>query len=239
MPCIIHYFVSIFSVGPYNIGMFMKVLFSLFILLCLQSCGSTEVAEPVFLVTEAAPSKEKPVEPPIRVEAKSIKQPKKNHKVYEAPEVTAEEVANETNEPAPTEVMLAKISTDYTDRTYDLILMLDANQKVSGIRTKSNKGKIKNYPLNVLDREVVLVKAVGVALVTLLCKDFKQEVGCPIEIEYPSNVTYGKFLRFQSQLAFSDGKWQLESRGRPFTVMHLVAKKLFGLLIGVDRIELR
>jgi len=220
--------------------MFMKFLLSLLVLLCLQSCGSTEVAEPVFLVTEATPGKDKPVEPPIRVEAKSIKQPKKNQKVYEAPDESAEELAQEVDQAnAPTEVLLAKISTDYTDRTYDLILALDANKKVSGIRTKSNKGKIKNYPLNVLDREVVLVKAVGVALVTLLCKDFKQDVGCPIEIEYPSNVTYGKFLRFQAQLAFTDGKWQLENRDRPFTVMHLVAKKLFGLLIGVDRIELR
>lgn len=219
--------------------MFIKLIISTIVLLSLQSCGSTEVAEPVFLVTEAAPSSEKPSEPPIRVEAKSIKQKKKNQKVYEAPEVSAEEVAQSESTPAPTEVMLAKISTDYTDRTYDLILTLDQQQNVSGIRTKSNKGKIKNYPLNVLDREVVLVKAVGVALVTLLCKDFKQETGCPIEIEYPSNVTYGKFLRFQAQLAFTEGKWQLESRERPFTIMHLVAKKLFGLLIGVERIELR
>lgn len=220
--------------------MSMKFLLSLLVLLCLQSCGSTEVAEPVFLVTEAKSGNEEIVEPPIRVEAKSVQQKKKNLKVYEAPEVSVEEVAKEVpSEAAPTEIMLAKISTDYTDRTYDLILMLDTNQKVSGIRTKSNKGKIKNYPLNVLDREVVLVKAVGVALVTLLCKDFKQEIGCPIEIEYPSNVTYGKFLRFKSQLSFTDGKWQLESHGRPFSVMHLVAKKLFGLLIGVERIELR
>lgn len=137
------------------------------------------------------------------------------------------------------EVKLATITTDYTNRTYDLILSLDQEGKVTAIKTKSNKGKIKNYPLHVLDRQIVLVKAVGISLVTLTCKNFKQFSGCPIEIEYPSNLTYGKFLRFESNLVFANEKWQLQSQNRQFTSMHLVAKKVFGILIGVERIELR
>lgn len=220
--------------------MFIKRLLLLNLLFLLQACGSADIAEPVFLVSDEkiSPSEASDT-PPIRVQATASKPYKKNTKVYEAPEV--DEAKDDPNSEAPKlkEILLTTISTDYTDRTYDLILTFDDKQLVNAIKTKSNKGKVKIYPLNVLDREVVLVKAVGVALVTLVCKNFKQEKGCPIEIEYPSNVTYGKFLRFQAELVQAKDTWQLESRGRPFTSMHLVAKKLFGLLIGVDRIELR
>lgn len=204
----------------------------------MQSCSTSEVAEPVFLVSEAT-TESKNTEPPIHLQAKSVKKSsKKKTPAFEAQEVEETESKNEV-ETAAQDIFLATITTDYTERTYDLMLSLDEKKNVAAIKTKSNRGKVKNYPLAVLNREVVLVKAVGVSLVTLLCQNFSQEMGCPIEIEYPSNITYGKFLRFQAQLKNIDGVWQLQSRDRAFSRMHLVAKKVFGLLIGVDRIELR
>lgn len=220
----------------------LRLLTFLLLTLTLQSCGSADLAEPVFLVTEDAPKAESK-EPPIVMTAKAAPTQKKNQKkVYEAPEQNEEKNETSTTENEASlarEILLATISTDYTDRTYDLVLSIDDNNLVSAIKTKSNKGKIKNYPLAVLNREIVLVKAVGVSLVTLKCDNFSQTRGCPIEIEYPSNLTYGKFLRFEAELARHDEEWRLESRGRAFRSMHLIAKKMFGLLIGVERIELR
>ncbi len=166
---------------------------------------------------------------PIKVTDKTNNQ-KNTIEVVEIDEVTKHKTQ---------EVKLATITTDYTDKTYDLILNLDHNNQVSAIKTKSNKGKVKVYPVGVLGNQIVLVKAVGVSLVTLLCKNFDQENGCSIEIEYPSNLTYGKFLKFESQLVKTEHNWQLQSQDRRFSSMHLVAKKVFGILIGVDRIELR
>lgn len=211
----------------------------------LFGCGSAEVAEPVFLVSDTAPTDQS--EPPIVMAPKKALSKNKKKAAYDAPEQTEATVQQQASEPdqesvskgEAREIKLATITTDYTDRAYDLLLSIDENNLVTGIKTKSNKGRIKNYPLAVLDREVVLVKAIGVALVTLTCKDFNQKTGCPIQIEYPSNLTYGKFLRFEAHLRPQQDSWQLESRGRAFTAMHLIAKKMFGLLIGVERIELR
>lgn len=216
--------------------MFNRLLLTILMLGFMQSCSTSEVAEPVFLVSETATDSKDNTEPPIHLQAKSVKKSSKK----KSPAFEAEEVESKSEvESAAQDIFLATITTDYTERTYDLMLSLDEKSNVSAIKTKSNRGKIKNYPLAVLNREVVLVKAVGVSLVTLLCQNFSQEMGCPIEIEYPSNITYGKFLRFQAQLKNVDGAWQLQSRDRAFSRMHLVAKKVFGLLIGVDRIELR
>lgn len=171
------------------------------------------------------------------IQAKEIRHKAQNLKVIDANESDEDESAKE--EPLATEVKLATITTDYTDKTYDLILSLDENKQVTAIKTKSNKGKVKNYPVHFLNKQIVLVKAVGVSLVTLLCRNFNQTKGCAIEIEYPSNLTYGKFLRFESNLVYQNEQWQLQSQTRKFTSMHLVAKKVFGILIGVERIELR
>ena len=202
-----------------------------------MGCSLTEVRQPVFLVSEAKS------ESPPKAEVPTIK-PKKvaNIKGDAASPLEVQETDEEQPSSALAqvqEVKLATITTDYTNKTYDLILNLDADKKVTAIKTKSNKGKVKIYPVEVLGKQIVLVKAVGISLVTLRCLNFDQSQGCPIEIEYPSNLTYGKFLRFESRLVKADNQWQLQSQDRRFASMHLVAKKVFGILIGVERIELR
>lgn len=205
------------------------------LILNLVGCAGSDVAQPVFL----APNNKTPQIAKLQPQAEIKKnQAIKTSSKSVGTEKHASELQDEVQAVAQ-EVLLAVISTNYTDRTYDLLLSIDTDQSVLGIKTKSNKGKVKSYPLAVLDREVVLVKAIGVSLVTLMCTNFHQTNGCPIEIEYPSNLTYGKFSRFQAQLINHNGQWQLQSSGRAFTSMHLMAKKLLGLLIGVERIELR
>ncbi len=220
----------------------VRLFLTFLILGMLGACGSSDVAEPVFLVTDSA--KADHTEPPIVMAPKTAPKKDKKKVAFDPPEETQKidgpQTASESDATTMArEIHLATITTDYTDRAYDLILVIDENNLVTGIRTKSNKGRIKNYPLAVLDREVVLVKAIGVALVTLKCSNFDQSRGCPIQIEYPSNLTYGKFLRFEAQLQRRGDEWRLASHDRPFTSMHLIAKKMFGLLIGVERIELR
>ncbi|PIP89570.1 MAG: hypothetical protein COW79_11405 [Bdellovibrionales bacterium CG22_combo_CG10-13_8_21_14_all_38_13] len=207
------------------------------ILLLLVSCSTTDLQPPVFMVSEEASQQTVQDNQVKTIQAKSTR--RRQSQTTNSIDANESDEALTQKEPLTTEVKLATITTDYTERTYDLILSLDENKQVTAIKTKSNKGKVKNYPVHVLNKQIVLVKAVGVSLVTLLCRDFNQTSGCAIEIEYPSNLTYGKFLRFESNLVYQNDQWQLQSQNRQFTSMHLVAKKVFGILIGVERIELR
>tara|TARA_R110000868_G_scaffold61524_1_gene186932 strand:+ start:43948 stop:44616 length:669 start_codon:yes stop_codon:yes gene_type:complete len=211
--------------------------------LCLQtlSCAKTQLAKPVFLVSEQEiNTRESADESTSTLKSTQVIQKNKKQKAYEAPDTKTDGPSDSDQEELnSSEVSLALITTDYSSKTYELVLSRDEKEKVIAIKTINNKGKEKIYPLSVLDREIVLAKAVGVSLVTLRCHQFNQEAGCPLEIEYPSNVTYGKFLRFKANLVKRESGWQLESGNRKFTSMHLVAKKFFGLLIGVERLELR
>ncbi len=207
------------------------------ILLLLVSCSSTDLQPPVFMVSEEASQQTMQESQVKTIQATSIR--RSQSKTANSIDASESEEETSPQQAQATEVKLATITTDYTEKTYDLILSLDASKQVTAIKTKSNKGKIKNYPVHVLNKQIVLVKAVGVSLVTLLCRGFNQSSGCAIEIEYPSNLTYGKFLRFESNLVYLNDQWQLQSQNRQFTSMHLVAKKVFGILIGVERIELR
>lgn len=135
-------------------------------------------------------------------------------------------------------VFLAKISTDLTSKTYDLNVITNEQNQIQAIQTKNNKkNKIKTYKTDVLSRPIVLVKTMGIELVSLQCKGFNHENGCEIEIEYPYNLTYGKFKNFHAKLEKKDGAWVLTKDGNIFKKMHLKAKKLIGILVGVKRIE--
>ena len=120
------------------------------------------------------------------------------------------------------------------------MIALNDRKLISAIKTRNNKkNKIKTYSVSVLDKPITLVKAVGVTLVSLSCKNFATNRGCDIEIEYPSNITLGAFKKFHAKLQRVDGKWALTKDGKPFTKMFLVARKLMGLLIGIKRIDVQ
>lgn len=136
------------------------------------------------------------------------------------------------------EILLATISSDYTSKTYGLSVNVNAKNKIESIVSKNNKkNSSKIYMPSVLDKEITLVKTVGIPLVTLLCKNFDAEAGCPIKINYPKNIAIANFDDFHARLRKVDGIWGLYSNNRKFTKMNLVAKKIMGALVGVKKIE--
>ncbi len=136
------------------------------------------------------------------------------------------------------DIHLATISTDYVTKTYDLVLTLNDRKLIDAIKTINNKKKkTKRYGIEVLGKPITLVKAVGVTLISLRCLNFTTSKGCDIEIEYPSNLTIGSFKTFNAKLERNENGWQLTHKGAPFKKLHLVARKVLGLLIGIKRIE--
>lgn len=137
------------------------------------------------------------------------------------------------------DIFLATISTDYIKKSYDLILTLNERKLIAAIKTKdSKKNKVKTYPVSVLNKPITLVKAVGVTLVNLSCLNFATNRGCDIIIEYPSNITVGKFKKFTAKLEKHEGTWKLTKSGNPFSQMNLISRKIVGLLIGIKRIDI-
>ena len=136
------------------------------------------------------------------------------------------------------DIFLTKITTDYVKKTYSLYVEVNEANEITAIKTiNDQKKKTKIYKTNVLDKEITLVKAVGVTLVSLKCNNFNPQKGCDIVIEYPYNLTYGKFKSFNAKLMRIENDWNLVADNRVFRKMHLVAKKLLGLLIGIKKIE--
>ena len=136
------------------------------------------------------------------------------------------------------DIHLSLISTNYVDKTYSLLVGVDKKNVIQYIKTINNKkNKVKIYPSNLLKNNVPLVKAAGIELVTLNCKNFNPEVGCPITIKYPTNVLVMAFKSFKAIIKKENGQWGLFIGSRKFTKMHLIARKVLGLLIGVKRIE--
>jgi len=120
------------------------------------------------------------------------------------------------------------------------MIHLNDRKLIESIKTRNNeKNKLKVYPVKVLNNPITLVKALGVTLVSLKCTDFATNRGCNIDIEYPSNIAIGSFKIFKAKLSKVGGKWQLSHNNKKFTQLHLIARKAFGILIGIKRIEAR
>ncbi|MBT3586588.1 MAG: hypothetical protein HN509_16890 [Halobacteriovoraceae bacterium] len=198
------------------------------ILLIISSCSSSDYQNGVWREDQVS-STQSATRPVLLAQAKLSAAPKRK----------VSPVVTEVKEPINSEELLAVISSDYVKKTYNLSVELNSEKQIISIKTKNNKkNKIKTYKTEMLSKEITLVKALGISLISLKCLHFNPQTGCPIEIEYPYNLTYAKFKRFKAAIKKVDGRWGLYSGDRKFTKMRLVAKKFAGLLIGIKRIEL-
>ena len=136
------------------------------------------------------------------------------------------------------DIFMVRISNDFEpEKTYDLILDVETNGKIKGIKTRNNKKKkVKYYPPKVLDQSMTLLKAAGAKLITLECKKFRPDKGCDIIIRYPSNLILFKFKEFHAKIKMNKGQWGMYSQqDQKFRRMHLVSKKTLGLITGIKR----
>ncbi len=137
--------------------------------------------------------------------------------------------------------LLATLSNDYKARdTRDLMVVTDAQNQIVSIQIRNNRKKrTKTYPVEKLREKIPLAKTAGITLIELRCLNFRPKHGCTVQIEYPYNITYGSFRQFRTELKLQDGKWGFYQSGQRFQGIHMVAKKLFGLLVGIQEIQLR
>ena len=138
-------------------------------------------------------------------------------------------------------IYLAKIASDYAkSKYYELSINVnDKNEIVSIQSTRKPNIKKKIYGASILEKEMTLVKTVGIKLVTMKCHKFTATRGCDIEISYPRNITLAKFRSFFAQLRKIGGKWGLYSaHGDKFNRLNLISNKVLGLLVGIREIQM-
>lgn len=141
---------------------------------------------------------------------------------------------------SPQTIRLAVITSDYTDKKYDLEIEVDQKNVLQKIKTRNvAKNKVKEYGIDLLSKNIVLVKAIGMDLITLKCVEFNPATGCDLEIKYPSNLAVANFSEYQAKLVRTEKSWELRSQNNiKFTEMRLIARKVAGLLVGIKRIEI-
>lgn len=152
----------------------------------------------------------------------------------------AEEASSPQLVAAPKSIYLASITSDYSDKKYELSLEVDTDNRIVKIKTYNvNKNKFREYGLDVLKDRIALVKAAGIELITLRCLDFNPDLGCRLEIHYPQNIAVANFGEFYAKLVRTKDSWEIQTEeGLKFERLHLIAKKAIGLLVGIKRIEI-
>ncbi len=138
------------------------------------------------------------------------------------------------------QIFLALISNDYKPKSYNLAIVTNRKNQIIAIKTHNNqKNKTKTYGVDLFKGKIPLTKASSISLIKLQCINFDPNKGCQIQIEYPHNITYGSFHYFNAYLKKEKGQWGLYSKNRRFTHIRLIAKKWFGLPVGIQRVELQ
>lgn len=152
---------------------------------------------------------------------------------------SAESSSKATLSEAPKSISLSSITSDYTDKKYELSIEVDHDNKMTKIKTYNvNKNRFREYGLDVLNNRISLVKAAGIELISLRCLEFNPDTGCKLEISYPKNVAVANFGEFQAMLKRLDKSWEIQTLdGHRIDRLHLISKKLLGLLVGIERIE--
>ncbi len=122
-------------------------------------------------------------------------------------------------------------------KVYKLYVETDKKNNIIGFKTRKNNGKLKLYPLSVIKRKLVLMKALGKDLVFMRCHEFNAKHGCKMIIDYPYNIIANKFISVEIQLKKVKGIWKFLKNNRPFKEMVLEKKDIFDFPIGIKRIN--
>ena len=133
---------------------------------------------------------------------------------------------------------LVLISNNQDAKTRSLFVETNSENEITSIRVRDNyKRKTKTYTTKILNKRISLAKAAGFTLISLRCSNFNKNKGCPISIEYPFNILYGKFKTFQGEIKKTQNEWGFYIGEKKISELRLIAKKTLGLTTGIKRIE--
>ncbi len=145
------------------------------------------------------------------------------------------------------DVQLLKVTTDATQGEVFMQLETDSQNAIQALRYETSQANRERFPVNNLSSGVVIVRAQGKDVVTLVAEpNFSPESGGQVMIHYLRDGLAGKRGQFPVQiLADAQGQWQVYSADpaqAPRLIDHLFFKRkrnFLGITVGIDRIEIR
>ena len=166
----------------------IKSLF-LLILFLLNSCSSSKKSEDLQVLINPSPEREKKInqnKDSLKKTAKRTSQKLKISKPAKPKKKKQKTIQLKSKEIRQKEVFITLLKTDYVKKSYKLFVKVNAENEIQAIKVFNTlKKKSKIYSKQVLREKITLVKALGISLVTLFCRDFSPKEGCELEIEYP------------------------------------------------------
>ncbi len=134
-------------------------------------------------------------------------------------------------------------SSNAFSETLEVNLTADVNSDATGF-LYSLQGSDTAVPLTDLPKGISLYQLNGQDVATLSSKTFSAINGGALTLTYLHNGVQGTYQQFNFALSRQGQAWNsyvIDANGIPrnFTTMYLTAKKLFGKIIGIERISVK
>lgn len=127
--------------------------------------------------------------------------------------------------------------------TLDAGLTVDINTEALNFDYLLN-GSNTSVPLENLSTGIVLFQSNGLNVATLTSKSFDTNLGGPLTLTYLNDGISGVYKNFLFEVTRQGQTWRATAKdangiSQPFTTMFLTAKKIFGKVVGIDRISVK
>ena len=131
------------------------------------------------------------------------------------------------------------ISEPENNRIHMINLFLDDMGDILGLTRESGDDIQVICPEELFDGEVLLAKSSGgIDAVFLGCRDCTIYEGGRVNIRYLYNGAISSYRNFEMQLTRDGDDWLLETlEGEQINKLTLIARRIFGKIIGISEIE--
>lgn len=140
------------------------------------------------------------------------------------------------------EVTLISVTSDAVEGVLQMKLVLDDAGKVTQIKYVAPQST-QTFPIAGLANGLTIMKNGNYEVIKLYSKNFDPASGGPITMDYLFNGITGARANFPLLLDRQGQDWvvyaDLNSGKRQFTQMYLKANRVFGQIVGVEKISVR
>ena len=129
------------------------------------------------------------------------------------------------------------VSEPENNRLHYINLFLSDLDDILGLTRESGSDIQVICPEELFEGEVLLAKSGGIDAVFLGCKDCTVEEGGVVNIRYLHNGALSTYRNLYMNLVRSGNHWELQAAGgEPIYKLTLVARRIFGKVIGISHI---
>lgn len=141
------------------------------------------------------------------------------------------------------EIQVLTVSSELLPNPAVFNVALNENQQIVSMRYSVSPSESAEFSVAQLRSGVVLVRRSDRDVLKLRSTQFDAREGGELELTYLSDGIMNIYHTFKMSLVRTGGNWGLEvddqSGRRPFSTMVLYPRKVFGQVIGIERIEVK